>query len=185
MSSVVAAVLADRDVRAILGTAPRVVEPGALRLADGSAVAADRVIAAPALVGRRIAGRAGGLRRLRPHPAVRHAWTELDDVYAAGDMTSFPVKQGGLAAQRADAIAAVIARRAGADVPVPRGDVDPPRAALRRAGAALPGGDARRRRAGRCAGRSRVAAESPWWPSGTLVGRHVTPWMAGQALAVA
>ena len=35
----------------------------------------------------------------------------LDDVYAAGDGTSFPIKQGGLAAQQADAAASLIARR--------------------------------------------------------------------------
>jgi sulfide:quinone oxidoreductase len=37
----------------------------------------------------------------------------LDAVYAAGDITSFPVKHGGLAAQQADVVAAAIAARAG------------------------------------------------------------------------
>ena len=37
-------------------------------------------------------------------------------VYAAGDGTAFPVKQGGLAAQQADAAASAIAAAAGADV---------------------------------------------------------------------
>jgi sulfide:quinone oxidoreductase len=37
-------------------------------------------------------------------------------VWAAGDATSFPVKQGGLAAQQADAVAESIAARAGAAV---------------------------------------------------------------------
>ncbi len=32
------------------------------------------------------------------------------DVYAAGDITTFPVKQGGIAAQQADAAAEAIAR---------------------------------------------------------------------------
>ena len=41
---------------------------------------------------------------------------DLDDVYAAGDGTSFPVKQGGLAAQMADAAASAIAATAGASV---------------------------------------------------------------------
>jgi CheY-like chemotaxis protein len=40
----------------------------------------------------------------------------LDDVYAAGDMTAFPVKQGGLAAQQADGIANTIARGLGLPV---------------------------------------------------------------------
>ncbi|MGI8728981.1 MAG: hypothetical protein ACR2LK_03160 [Solirubrobacteraceae bacterium] len=40
----------------------------------------------------------------------------LADVYAAGDGTTYPVKQGGLACQQADAIAELLAANAGADV---------------------------------------------------------------------
>jgi len=46
-----------------------------------------------------------------------HAYGRVDgieDVYAAGDITTFPVKNGGLAAQQADLIAHTIAGRAGA-----------------------------------------------------------------------
>ena len=38
----------------------------------------------------------------------------VPDVYAAGDITAFPIKQGGLACQQADAAAEHIAARAGA-----------------------------------------------------------------------
>jgi sulfide:quinone oxidoreductase len=44
----------------------------------------------------------------------------MDDVYAAGDATTFPVKQGGLAAQQADRIAHTIAAGAGAWAKEPR-----------------------------------------------------------------
>jgi sulfide:quinone oxidoreductase len=40
----------------------------------------------------------------------------LEHVFAAGDATSFPIKQGGLAAQQADAAAAAIAALAGVPV---------------------------------------------------------------------
>jgi sulfide:quinone oxidoreductase len=40
----------------------------------------------------------------------------LPDVYAAGDMTSFPIKQGGLATQQADVIAQRIAADHGVSV---------------------------------------------------------------------
>ena len=57
------------------------------------------------------------VRRPRVHPhrpgRPRH---RRDRVLAAGDATSFPVKQGGLAAQQADAAAATIAQRLGARV---------------------------------------------------------------------
>ena len=40
----------------------------------------------------------------------------VENVYAAGDGTNFPVKQGGIACQQADAVAEVIARAAGASI---------------------------------------------------------------------
>jgi len=43
---------------------------------------------------------------------------KLDDVYACGDVTRFPIKQGGIAAQQADLVAEQIALRAGATSPV-------------------------------------------------------------------
>ena len=44
------------------------------------------------------------------------AWPDLAGVYAAGDGTAFPIKQGGLATQQADAVAETIAAAAGAPV---------------------------------------------------------------------
>lgn len=75
---------------------------------------ADRVVALPRLSGPAIAGL----------PADDHGFIEVDEhlrvpglpgVYAVGDATTFPVKQGGLAAQQADLAAALIARAAGPD----------------------------------------------------------------------
>jgi sulfide:quinone oxidoreductase len=40
----------------------------------------------------------------------------LSDVYAAGDATTYPIKQGGLACQQADAVAEVLAAAAGTNV---------------------------------------------------------------------
>ena len=64
----------------------------------------------------------------------------LDGVYAAGDATAFPIKQGGLAAQQADAVAEAIAASVGADI-----DPQPFRPVLR--GVLLTGGAARYLRA--------------------------------------
>jgi sulfide:quinone oxidoreductase len=50
-------------------------------------------------------------------PVDRHGRvTGLADVYAAGDATDFPVKQGGLASQQADTVAEHLAARLGAPV---------------------------------------------------------------------
>jgi sulfide:quinone oxidoreductase len=78
----------------------------------------DRVVAVPLLAAREIPGLPGGdggFLDVDGHGRV----TALDDVYAAGDGTSFPIKHGGLAAQQAEAVAHHVAARAGADVATP------------------------------------------------------------------
>jgi sulfide:quinone oxidoreductase len=75
----------------------------------------DRVIALPELHGPSVRGIPlgdHGFIRVDPHGRVPH----LEDVYAAGDATDFPIKHGGLAAQQADVAAQSIAARAGATV---------------------------------------------------------------------
>jgi sulfide:quinone oxidoreductase len=183
VSAVVSGLLADADVRLLSDTVPRDVDRHGLRLGDGGTLAADRVIALPRLVGRRIPGVPPDFSGFVPTRALGRV-DGVPDVHAAGDMTSFPVKQGGVAAQQADAIAAAIALRAGASQALPPATVvlrtqlfGAPRptfleAVLDDAGRPIPG-------------RSSVHAESPWWPRGTLFGRHVSGWMAQQALAAA
>ncbi|MGA8353715.1 MAG: FAD-dependent oxidoreductase [Solirubrobacteraceae bacterium] len=111
--------LMERGVRFRGGLVPAGVRyDGALQLHFGGTVPADRVVAAPQLRGPRIVGvpsRWWGFVPTDPEGRVE----DLIDVYAAGDMTSFPIKQGGLAAQQADMIARVIAAQEGIDVAVP------------------------------------------------------------------
>ena len=67
--------------------------------------------------------------RLDGIPATRDGFIPIDshgrvgglaDVYAAGDITDFPLKQGGIATQLADVAAEAIAAQTGADlVPQP------------------------------------------------------------------
>jgi sulfide:quinone oxidoreductase len=98
------------------GVSPGSVVREGLTLAFGGLIRADRVIAVPRLVGRRLTGVPAGWDGFVATDE-RGAVPGLADVYAAGDMTAFPVKQGGLAAQQAGVIAAEIARRAGAAAP--------------------------------------------------------------------
>ena len=84
-------------------------------LADGRSIAADRVVTLARLVGSPPSGLptdADGFVPIDEHGAV----VGLRDVYAVGDVTSFPVKQGSIAAHQADAAAAAIAARLGAAV---------------------------------------------------------------------
>src|SRR5215207_6674635 len=93
------------------------VEPveGAIRLLpSGRMVPADRLVALPLLRGPRLDGVPSeptfGFIPVDPHGRVHG----LEGVYAAGDATNFPIKQGGLATQQADAVAEHVAARYGA-----------------------------------------------------------------------
>jgi sulfide:quinone oxidoreductase len=95
-------------------------------------------------------------------------------VYAAGDVISFPIKQGGLAAQQADAAAELIAAKAGAPV-----DPTPFRPVLR--GLLLTGSEPSYLRAEITGGggeTSAAAAEPLWWPPGKIAGRYLAPHLA-------
>lgn len=86
-----------------------------LDLVPGRKVTADRVVAIPRLHGRLVRGLESddnGFLRTDGHGLVSGTL----DVYAAGDVTNFPVKQGGIASQQADAIVRAIAASYGADV---------------------------------------------------------------------
>src|SRR6266511_3410046 len=99
------------------------------------------------------------------------------DVFAAGDVTSFPVKQGGIAAQQADAAAEAIAADLGAIA-----EAHPFRPVLR--GLLLTGGAPRYLRhevSGGHGGTSAVSLEPLWWPPAKIVGRHLAPFLAGLA----
>ncbi len=100
---------------------------------------------------------------------------DLYRVYAAGDATWFPIKQGGVAAQQADAAAASIAAAAGADV-TPR----PFRPVLR--GVLLTGSAPHYMRS-EIGDRDHSSASGPdalWWPPGKIAGRYLAPYLARQ-----
>jgi sulfide:quinone oxidoreductase len=162
----------------------RVIREG-LALSFDGLLRADQVLAVPQLVGRWLTG----------VPAAWSGFVGTDerggvlgvpDVYAAGDMTSFPIKQGGLAAQQADLIASDLARRAGADVPR-----RPVRHVLR---AQLLGADEPLYLYTELDGnghplpvapQTAVAGSSAWWPSAKLFAPYLTPWMAQRTAPVA
>jgi sulfide:quinone oxidoreductase len=115
-SRLVGDLLADGGVRFVGGAiATAVKRDGSLALADGQSIAADRVVALPELRGRRLGGIPAGRSGFVPVDGSGRV-EGLTDVYAAGDVTTFPIKQGGLAAQQADTVAQAIA--SGLGVPV-------------------------------------------------------------------
>ncbi len=115
-SSEVAAMLTEARIVLHTGAHAEISAHGRIRLVPGGAtIAVDRVVTLPRLQGPSIPGLpadANGFLVTDTQARVHG----VDDVYAAGDVTAFPIKQGGIACQQADAAADHIAARAGADV---------------------------------------------------------------------
>jgi sulfide:quinone oxidoreductase len=96
----------------------------------------------------------------------------IEGLYAAGDITNFPVKQGGIATQQADAAAESIAAAAGARI-----HPEPFRPILR--GLLLTGAAPRfLRRDVAAGGVGAATSEALWWPPAKLVGRRLAPLLA-------
>lgn len=147
-------------------------EDGVLRVLPDERIEANRVVALPRLEGPRL----GGV----PHNSNGFVPTDLNgrvhgavDVYAAGDITDFPLKQGGIATQQADAASESIAAAAGAEIePRPFSPV------LR--GLLLTGLTPRYLRTEPGSVRSLADTEALWWPPAKIVGRHLAPFLASQ-----
>jgi NADH dehydrogenase, FAD-containing subunit len=114
-SAHVAARLRDAEVGFEGDRYPIKADEEGLTVVPKSHLPADAVVALPRLLGPRIDGL----------PSDEHGFVPVDEyarvkgapaVYAAGDATSFPIKQGGLAAQQADVAAESIAASFGAQV---------------------------------------------------------------------
>ncbi|QEC49830.1 hypothetical protein FSW04_21180 [Baekduia soli] len=153
------------------GVHPDIVTSTSLRVGGGWR-AADRIVSLPLLTGPRLPG----------VPSDEHGFVPVDgfgavrglpDVYAAGDSTDFPIKQGGLAAQQAGVVAAHIAARAGADVapqalePVLRGLL------ITRQGPRFLRAELRD-----VDGTSELSAEPLWWPPSKIASRWLGPHLA-------
>ena len=137
----------------------------------GRRIDVDRVVSLPVLNGHPMVGvpaDATGFIPVDPHGRV----AGLPGVYAAGDGTNFPIKQGGLATQQADAVAQAIAAAAGVDI-----QPEPFRPVLR--GLLLTGGDERylRHAVAGGGGEPEVAGHALWWPPTKIAGRYISAYL--------
>jgi sulfide:quinone oxidoreductase len=178
-----------RGVSVRTSSLPALVRGRALVLAGGAEVFADRVVTLPVLEGPRLPG--------LPHD--KHGFVPVDafglvngseNIYAAGDVTTFPLKQGGLAAQQADVAATALAARAGARVtpkpfsPVLRGLLltggaplylrAQPHRLPREATVAIEAHPARTTPRNVSA----AAGQALWWPPAKIAGRYLAPYLA-------
>jgi sulfide:quinone oxidoreductase len=170
-SEAVGGLLDEAGVDFVGGLSPVAVSDGRLLCLSGGAVSADRVVALPRLRGQTIDGipqTVEGFVAVDEHCGVRG----VDAVFGAGDITSFPIKQGGIAAQQAVAAAEAIAVLAGASL-VPH----PFRPILR--GLLLTGSEPQYLRRDLSGGQPDWASASPiWWPPTKIVGRRLAPFLA-------
>src|SRR5580765_1907861 len=169
-SSAISELLTARGIELVAGTTPVMYAEGALAIAPGGFIRADRAVALPRLEGPRLRGLFCDARGFLPTDSLGQVGGEID-VWAAGDATGFPVKQGGIAAQQADAAAESIAARAGAEV-----EPCPFRPVLR--GLLLTGMVPRFLRAEGSPSVSLVDTEPLWWPPAKIVGRYLAPFLA-------
>lgn len=175
-SAAVATLLEEAGITLHAGSYAAIERPGEIILAPGSRrLRVARIVALPMLVGRPVAGVPSddhGFIAVDEHGRV----AGLEDVYAVGDGANFPVKQGGLAAQQADAAARDISASAGAPV-----EATPFRPVLR--GMLLTGGKPRfmRHDAAGGAGEGRVSIDRLWWPPTKVVGHYLAPFLADEA----
>jgi sulfide:quinone oxidoreductase len=142
------------------------IEPG------GRPLEARRVVSLPQALGPAIGGVPAderGFIRVDRHGKVHGT----ENVWAAGDAMAFPIKQGGLAAQQADAAAESIAALAGAAVsphpfhPVLRGVLLTGR-----------GREWLRHDIGGGGGEAATARRALWWPPTKVAGRYLSPYLA-------
>jgi sulfide:quinone oxidoreductase len=158
-------------------------------LAGGGRVHAERVVTLPKLEGPHLLGLPHDPHGFIPvdgHGRVRG----VANVFAAGDVTSFPLKQGGLAAQQADAVAEQIASDVGVATrarpfsPVLRGllltggaplylRAEPQR--LPRSSSVAIDSPPRRHT---LKGASLAGGQPLWWPPAKIAGRYLSPFLA-------
>jgi sulfide:quinone oxidoreductase len=169
-SGAVSALLEARGIEVFPSTAVGEIGVSGIMLRPGGRVLGPSVVVAlPVMEGPGIAGLPAddqGFIPIDDHARVKG----VEDVYAAGDGTSFPIKQGGLGTQQADAAAEDIAHRLGS-----AGAPEPFRPVLR--GKLLTGEESLNLRAD-VAGGSGEGQASPdylWWPPQKIAARYLAP----------
>ena len=169
-SEAVSELLKARGIHVFTGSRVREMDEGGITLTPGDRVLGPaEAIALPVMEGPAIDGLPADEQGFIPvdeHGRVKG----VEDVYAAGDGTNFPIKQGGLGTQQADAAAEHIAHRLGAgEIPVPF------RPVLR---GKLLTGDESLSMSTDVAGGGGEGVASPdflWWPPHKISSRYLAP----------
>jgi sulfide:quinone oxidoreductase len=169
-SAAIGDLLRGRGIEVIASSSVREVGEDGIRLTPGDrALGPAEAVALPVMEGPAIEGLpadSGGFIPIDDYSRVK----ELDGVYAAGDGTTFPIKQGGLATQQADAAAEDIAHRLGAGQAP-----EPFRPVLR--GKVLAGDESVSLKAEVAGGggEGEASLDALWWPPQKISARYLAP----------
>lgn len=171
-SASVAELLQARGIEVFTDSTVREIGPQGIRLSPGDRVLGPaEAVALPVMEGPGIDGLPSddaGFIPVDEHSRVKG----VEAVYAAGDGTNFPIKQGGLATQQADAAAEHIAHALGAT-----GTPNPFRPVLR--GKLLTGGESLNLSANVAGGTGdpEVSMDYLWWPPHKIAARYLSPFL--------
>jgi sulfide:quinone oxidoreductase len=167
-SAAVGELLEARKIQVFTNSTVRGLDEGGITLSPGDRkLGPAEAVALPVMEGPGIDGLPSdedGFIPVDDHGRVRG----VEDVYAAGDGTNFPIKQGGLGTQQADAVAEYIAHRLGAG-----GTPEPFKPVLR--GKLLTGGESISMRADVAGGGGEGVASVDylWWPPHKISARYL------------
>jgi sulfide:quinone oxidoreductase len=171
-SAAVRHLLGVRGIELFTDSTVREAGPGGIRLSPGDRVVGPaEVVALPVMEGPALEGlpsNDAGFIPVDEHSRVKG----IEGVYAAGDGTDFPIKQGGLATQQADAAAEDIAHALGAAVspepfrPVLRGKLLTGEESVNLSADVAGGG-----------GEPDVSEDYLWWPPHKIAARYLSPFL--------
>jgi sulfide:quinone oxidoreductase len=176
-SDAVSSLLAGRGIEIRTGVRVKEAARGELLLAPGDErIAVGQMIALPMLEGPNLPGVPAdeeGFIPIDEHARVRG----VEDLYAAGDGTNFPIKHGGIGTAEADAAAEHLAASVGAEV-----DPQPFRPVIR--GKLLTGDDSlhMQHAAAGGGGEGTASPDYLWWPPHKVAGRHLSAWLGHSGL---
>lgn len=176
-SDAVSSLLAARGIEIRTGVRVKEAASGELLLApEDERIAVGQMISLPVLEGPNLPGvpaDVDGFIPIDDHARVRG----VDDVYAAGDGTNFPIKHGGIGTEEADAAAQHIAASLGAEV-----DPQPFRPVIR--GKLLTGDDSlyMQHAAAGGGGEGTASPDYLWWPPKKVAGRYLSAWLGHTAV---
>jgi sulfide:quinone oxidoreductase len=173
-SDAVSSLLSARGIRVRSAVRVKETASGQLVLApEDERIEVGQMVSLPVLEGPNLTGvpsDAEGFIPIDDHARVRG----VEDVYAAGDGTNFPIKHGGIGTEEADAAAEHISASLGAEI-----DPQPFRPVIR--GKLLTGDESLHMQHDVTGGGGEGTASPDylWWPPRKVAGRYLSAWLGG------